>query len=163
MIAYRKIKDSMIYETEPVSVEVPVTPEQELDLIQASLDAAADAGTIEILSAGAVGSIPCCTSCGKFELREPTRAEHRSRKIKIQSPMETAKKKRGTCADLCVYNAALRNAKFHMGKVSSPAHVELLPHHRGPGKHHAITVTGEGNIGDPAAKAKPGEGCPICS
>ncbi len=159
----RKIKDSIVYRSDPLTIELDADPEDEIQMLRTALDAATDRGTDQILESQALGRIPCCTGCGGFELVEPSRASHRSRHVRLQSPLETAKKKRGTCADLCIYNAAIKNAKNALGKTENTAAVELLPDELGPGYHHAIVLSSCGKVSDPAAPAKKDGKCPICS
>jgi hypothetical protein len=159
----RKIKDSIVYRSEPISIELDADPEDQIHMLRDALDVATDRGTDQILDAGAVGRIPCCSNCGEFKLIKPSRAAHRSRKVRLQNPLETAAKKRGTCADLCIYNAALKNAKHAMGETQSTAAVELLPDELGPGSHHAIVISSCGKVSDPGAPPQADGKCPICS
>jgi len=160
---YRKIKDSMVYTSDPVTLEVPITPGNEVELLRAALDAATDSGTEEILASGSIDDLPCCCACGGFELEEPTERDHNARRIRIRGPLELSQRKRGTCADLSVYNAAMKNAKHHLGRSKNTAMVELQPHARGPGRHHAVVRASCGMVSDPSIPREPGKGCPTCS
>ena len=154
MEAYRKIKDSIVYRSKPLHIEVDASEDNEIDLLRAALDMAADNGTAQVLQNNMLENLPCCSGCGNFRLREPTRKEHRKKHVRLQSPFETARKKSGTCADLCVYNVAIQNAKHALGQAEKTACVELIPHAQGPGMHHTVVVKSCGSVSDPAEKAK---------
>ena len=160
---YRKIKDSMVYTSSPITIEVPLTPANEVELLRAALDAATDSGTEEILASGSIDDLPCCCACGGFAFEEPTERDHHARKIRIRGPLELAQRKRGTCADLSVYDAAMKNAKHHLGRSKNTAMVELQPDSRGPGRHHAVVRASCGMVSDPSMPPKPGERCSTCS
>jgi len=159
---HRKIKDSQVYVSDPVTIEVPTTAANQIELLRAALDAATDSGTEEILASGLIEDLPCCCACGGFALEEPSEKDHQARRIRIRSPMELARRKRGTCADLSVYNAAMRNAKFHAGMTDKTAFVEVLPDARGPGQHHAVAHSSCGGISDPS-RTRAGGKCSTCS
>ena len=110
--ARRKIKDSIIYEEpiETTAFEVGSSPASDLELARAALDAAVDAGTASVLEAG-VDNFSCCAKCGGFDYVEPSPEDHAARYVRVQTPEQLARSKRGTCADLAIYNACIINAK----------------------------------------------------
>ena len=159
----RKIKDSIIYEEpiETTAFEVGSSPASDLALARAVLDAAVDSGTALVLESG-LDDFPCCAKCGGFEYVEPSAEEHAARYVRVQTPDQLAKSKRGTCADLAIYNACITNAKAIAKGKERMATAEIVPNAQGPGKHHVVTVDDLGRVGDPAEAAKGGK-CKMCS
>ena len=160
----RKIKDSIIYEEpiETTAFEVGSSPASDLELARAALDAAVDAGTASVLEAG-VDNFSCCAKCGGFDYVEPSPEDHAARYVRVQTPEQLARSKRGTCADLAIYNACIINAKRIAKGKERMATAEIIPNARGPGKHHVVTVDDLGRVGDPAEAVKAGGKCKLCS
>jgi len=159
---YRKVKSSIVAETPRTTITIPADSQSDLEISQAALDAAADAGTAEILDLG-LDEFPCCAKCGGVRYQEPDESSFTQRHVTIRPPSEVIASGYGTCAEIAVYNAAVTNAKHVAGRSDRTATAELIPDHRGPGRHHAITVNDQGKIGDPIEAADPERPCSLCS